>query len=479
MKYFWFILVAALMSLGIAVRFIEVINGNYVLGFDQGRDLLAARSIAVDHKLTLIGAEAGSGYAGLPGIFHGPGYYYLLAMIIWISLGNPYGAIIFLAILSIAVLVGLFRLTKALFGGETAMVVTILAALSPPLSAHARMIWAPNFSGIVVAPYLFSLWWSQRKTTTAVFVASFLAAALYHFEIPMAISAIAGTFLYYFFVLRIREVRLWFFSMMGVIAAFVPMILFIIRHGSRMSMNPSSAVFHPLTEFVGDIRVMLLTIRESFVAPLSWVFILIAFFFAFREKRQESRQYIFALCLLLVGHFLVFYPYRGPVYPHYLTLLYFVYPILAGFALVRLYRHPLGKIAVIILGSVITWNSLLMYPPMIRDDITDYGGTAKVRGKIDAIDWIYRDAGRQSINVLIFSPPVYTYPYEYLFRWYGISTYGYMPGKEKSGITYLLIEPDPEKPWSYKGWLETVIKEGDIIAQVRLPSGFIIEKRRF
>ena len=42
------------------IRVVEVTNGNYVFGFDQGLDFMAARSIAVDHKLTLIGAEAGA-----------------------------------------------------------------------------------------------------------------------------------------------------------------------------------------------------------------------------------------------------------------------------------------------------------------------------------------------------------------------------------------------------------------------------------
>jgi hypothetical protein len=44
-------------------------------------------------------------------------------------------------------------------------------------------------------------------------------------------------------------------------------------------------------------------------------------------------------------------------------------------------------------------------------------------------------------------------------------------------VFYLLIEPDGAKPWSYKGWEETVVKTGTVVWQKTLPSGFIVEKR--
>lgn len=43
----------------------------------------------------------------------------------------------------------------------------------------------------------------------------------------------------------------------------------------------------------------------------------------------------------------------------------------------------------------------------------------------------------------------------------------------------LIIEPDNSKPWSYNGWLETVIADGTIISTVALPTGHIIQKRTF
>ena len=62
-------------------------------------------------------------------------------------------------------------------------------------------------------------------------------------------------------------------------------------------------------------------------------------------------------------------------------------------------------------------------------------------------------------------------------RWAYERKYNYVPHKDKKGLFYLLIEPDSQKSWSYKGWLETVIKTGTILETKELPSGFIIQKR--
>jgi hypothetical protein len=55
-----------------------------------------------------------------------------------------------------------------------------------------------------------------------------------------------------------------------------------------------------------------------------------------------------------------------------------------------------------------------------------------------------------------------------------------MPLDEKKGTAYLIIEEDYSKPWSYKGWLETVIVDGDVEWTRHLkPSELIVQKRIF
>lgn len=482
-------------TLGIALRLIEVANGNYVFGFDQGLDFLAARSIAVDHKVTLIGSEAGAGFAGLPGIFHGPGYRYILALLLSVSAGNPFGAIVFLSILSIAVIWGIFMLCRRVFGTEVAWVAAVLASVSLPLSAQARMIWAPNFSGIITLPFLFALWKSQKRSPLYVFLTSFLAALLYHFEIPMAAPAILGTFFYFLATLKLRTLKTWTAYAGGILLGLSPMILFESRHGwtvlkgivqyaNRTTVSSKVSPFSPFSELLGDGNALFGTIRESFIfiSPVvsvifPWLLIISSIGYVYYEKKETVRQFVSALLIIVAAHFVIFYPYRGPLYSHYLTLLYFVYPILTAYITVKSLRLRATRIITYTLAIILALGVAVKIPKTIAYDIHDYGGTAKIRGKIDAINSIYDHAAGTGFNLLVFTPPVLPHAYDYLLKWHGAKQYGYIPGKELTGTVYLLIEPDPEKPWSYNGWLETVIKKGEIVASWKLPSGFIIEKR--
>ncbi len=107
----------------------------------------------------------------------------------------------------------------------------------------------------------------------------------------------------------------------------------------------------------------------------------------------------------------------------------------------------------------------------------DEGGFAKIKGITSAVDYIYKDANGKPFGLFVFAPPVYTYNYDYVIWWYGKRKYNFIPYQDKKGTFYLLMEPDPAKPTSYKGWMETVIKVGNTLQQKTLPSGLIVEKR--
>ena len=87
------------------------------------------------------------------------------------------------------------------------------------------------------------------------------------------------------------------------------------------------------------------------------------------------------------------------------------------------------------------------------------------RNEIAAIDYVYQQAKGQNFRVYIYLPSVIDYPYQYLFWWYGLKKYGYLPkdyaylpnqpiyisNKEKlpskfaetnSNLVFLIKEPD-------------------------------------
>lgn len=484
--------IAASVATGLLLRSVEVISRNYVFVYDQGLDMMAAYGISVLHKLTLIGAEAGGGFAGLPGIFHGPGYHYLLAALSVLSRGDPYGAMVFLWVAHIAEVAGFYFLGRRLFGKTGGLASAFIAAVSPDFIGMSRVLWAPNFAGPFVLVFLGILLMRRRKSWQEAYLLGIAASGLYHFEIPIAAAAIAGSFLCLLFVERMRRVLLWFAWVCGIVTGVLPLILFDARHGWKTVNGLVAFVLHPVTvtrsapyDIAGNIRAILFHINGVF-PPVSglpfwfWTAVLAgAVSLLIRSDRHAARKRTVLAVGIVIGiHAVLFVPYRNPVYGHYLTLLSYAIVVAAGYIAARLQESKRSGM-VLVLAVLLAAPSLLLYGRTIPADLADSGGTAKIRGKTEAIDAVYAMEQGKPFNLLVFTPPVYTYPYDYLLRWYAQRKYGYLPGNEKKGDTILLIEPDPEKPWSYNGWLETVIKTGTVVSTRTLPNGFIIQKREF
>jgi len=208
-------------------------------------------------------------------------------------------------------------------------------------------------------------------------------------------------------------------------------------------------------------------------------FLVIAFYLTRKEKNAKLKVFIYYLLCLVPISFFVFSFLRNYVYNYYLIHLSLSYIIVFAYLIYASFKQKKNAILVglIVVIVIITVFGVISAVKTSVFDYSDYGGTAKLKGQMAAIDYIYNDAKGKPFGVLVFAPPVYTYPYDYLLWWYGNKKYNYIPYSEKKGTFYLLIEKDPAKPWSYRGWLETVIKSGKIIYTKTLPSGFIIQKR--
>src|SRR3989338_10602662 len=135
------ILLLFILSIALLPRSIEVLNKNYIFGFDQGRDYLAVKNIVIDHKLTLIGSEVGAGAAGLSGIFQGPFHYYFLSIPFILTKGNPYGGVVLMFLFSISSVIFLYFLGKKIFGIVGGIVAALIMSLSPMFIAKARFVW--------------------------------------------------------------------------------------------------------------------------------------------------------------------------------------------------------------------------------------------------------------------------------------------------------------------------------------------------
>jgi 4-amino-4-deoxy-L-arabinose transferase-like glycosyltransferase len=500
------ILAIAIFIWGVALRAVEILNKNYLFGFDQGRDYMAAYSI-LKHKLTLIGAEVGAGSAGISGLFHGPGYYYLIAFMEKIWHGDPYGGLVLMFIFGVGTLMLIYATSKILIGRLGALFALLFISISPNIVSQSRFVWNHHPSTFFVVLSYFFLYKSYKSPKVYFPLALFTAAFIYHFELAIAVPLVIAIILSGIFVIKIRSIRVWIYSFISIAVAFLPMIIFESRHNFmairsmfsyNVSMNHASGnplslgrFLHHLPFYVGNFFGTFTFEFGMIPARLQQLSVLIVLpftvFTVFKESRKTKEVYAFVCSLFVIMLFSwVFFLFlNNAIWDYYLThvRVAFIYIFALGGSYIFnshikvSYKIVTRILFVIFVGILFTGTVFRMYISYSQD-FSDYGRYEKIKGKIAAIDYVYSDAGPNHFNAFVYMPPIYTYPYDYLFLTRGNNRYGFVPGKEKSGLTYLIIEPDNQQIW-YKGWIDTVMSGGQILSEQELPSGQIIQKRLY
>jgi hypothetical protein len=489
---------------GVALRGVEVVSGNYLFGFDHGRDYLAAYAIAELGKLTLIGPEIGAGAAGINGIFHGPGYYYLLAIMYKLFGGDPYGGLFLMFVFGVATLIAMYFLTRNMFGQAVAMFSLFLVGISPLIVSQSRFMWNHHSSSLFVVVSMYMAFLIPKNPRLFGPLSIFIAGIIYHFELAIAVPMVAAVWIALPLVFRVFDWKVYAYSLLATVAAFAPFFLFEWRHGWQAVrsavvylQNGGGSTGITWLSVSGHLQNYLDNARNSFIYGNGYigerVFNVLAIavmlslvWFAAKEKDHTRRKFFGYSLVLAIVSYVIFMALNNQVWDYYLIHLHFVYLFTFAYLFVFLWngmkKSFWAKMGVAFLSFFlvqIIWASGVRMYNNIRYDYTDFGGVEKIKGKKAAIDYVYQDAKGQPFSEFSFMPPIYTYPYDYLFMTYGKDTYGYVPGNQKKGLVYLIVEEDHTKPWTYKGWMETVIGGGDIIETVTLPTGHIIQKRIF
>lgn len=497
LKINFFKLLPILITLAIAVllRGQEVFSNNYLFLIDQGRDMMKVKEIIYDHHPTLIGP-----YTSLGGVFQGPFYYYLISIPAFIFKGDPLGPLVLMLLISVSAMFIAFFWTNKFFGYKTALITFILFAVSPEAIAASTYTWNPHPMWFLITAFAFMLYEiAGGKKKYHLFLWA-MVGLMFHFEMALGVFFLAATLIYMFVFQRKKAINKYFLAGLVIFGLFLlPQIMFDLRHDFLMSksiiplfsgsdqgliVKGESTSYLKLLEnhkgaFINNFN-SAFAVSGSLKSFLPILFIISVFFFSFSKKTKilSRKEHLFITALAEITAIIIiltfFYPF--PIRYWFLTGFQSLYILVAGILLSKLFNYGWGKVVLTIIflsfsGFIIgKLNTLYFNPP-------DEGGTAKIKGKKEAIDYIYKDADGRPFGLLVFTPPVNTDAYDYLIWWYGNNKYNYLPYREKKGTFYLLIEIDSSKPWSYKGWLETVIKSGKVIETKTLPSGFVVQKR--
>lgn len=479
--------------IALLLRGLELYVHNYLFLYDHGIYYEDVRHMVEEGKPRLVGT-----FSPIPGVFQGPYFYYGLSIFYVLYNGDPYGGQVYMVIAGLLAIIVSYVLAKKILGLPYGLVVAFLFGLSPAAVAASRMLWPPYLLFLLMPFYIYFLVKACYGSAKSFILCILFASLIFSFEIPSGLVLFLPAFAFFWWYQKKRlNTQLVIKSSVAALIPVMPVIIFNVRH-DNLALKGIMGVFRGVyssgagyasylestTEHMGS---FMLNFSSSFFwYPLPnyaayglLIVVLFSSAYLFHRKLLSGEEKITLHILLGIPLlvFIQFIPFKNVLWSWYLVMLHPVYLFLVGLLLYKLSSIKLGRTIFIAVLLLLVSQAVKQLHFISTKEIHDNGGAAKIQGKLEAIDAIYADANGHPFNVLVFMPPVYTYPYDYLFTWYGKKKYGYIPGKEKEGNFYLLIEPDPSKEWSYKGWEETVIKEGTVEWTKKLPSGLIVEKR--
>ncbi len=483
------IILFIILLIGILLRINGTVTNSFAFTYDVGRDMLALQQIVYHYKIPLIGFTT-----GMPGIFYGPWWYFLLVPSFVLSGGDPRFVASFIALLGIVTILLMYYVGKKTDGTYLGITLALLVSFSPVLIGLSSQIWNPDVAPFYIAlSLLVILRILEKPGKLMFFFLGVLSGLLIDTEIVFGLLLFVSYCIGLPIVAR-RKVftRQVVFFVAGLLLIFSPRILFEFRHQFLMTKaiinmlaqigNTSGSSSSPL--FVKD-AIFFNQFSDALAGPshlagIVLLIILFALLIIFARKVRGKEQQLLFLSLITIAIFIIGISFfKHDIWSHYLIGLPMFYILALGIILNQTRKHlRFGNILFVI--SLFILSLINLQPIQLIKSYQQplYIGDASVyRNQLAVLDLVYQKAHGQPFNEIVYTPPIYDYPYQYLFSWYGPRVYHYAPSIKKEKLLFVIIEPDTEHPTLLLDWIKLREHDGVIRQEWKLKSGITIQER--
>lgn len=448
--------------------------------YDQARDALESMKIWTSDPFKLRGPAT-----DIPGITHGPLYWYLISPFYYFSSGNVYVVKVLLILLNLMGIGIIYWIAKDVFKNKlVGLVSASIYAVSFEVIQYAKWLSNPSPAVITIPLSYFGLWMIYTKRNIG-YILFFVSWALsVHFQFFLTYQILLFIALLIYQVIRAKKDIGWTYLIAGVVCAVIILSPFIVAE-IKFDFSGIRAIVGFLSEPKPLVRsfteILFLYIDKIALAFYYSVFglnlagaglIMLMMFIGVSYEVINSKRWVREMVFLVIWLLSPFILASFEKNNFYFLIIGTVYPVilLTSYFLVKIWSTKYRAYAVLFFVLLILGNLKLITTynktgePLFSVQMMLYGDEKTV------IDWIYNDAGGKEFGINTVTNPLFiNTTWAFLFDGYARRTYHYMPvwlgyqqdgnyGAEvkfngiipKIGMSYyLIIEPPRGIPDTY------------------------------
>lgn len=438
--------------------------GHVTFWYDNARDIQTAWNNL--QKPTLIGPTS-----GIPGIFYGPYWIWLLSLGVLIS-KDPVVVAFITATIPYFILFPLiwFRFSK--FFGLTAVIIGWLLFMLSTGLIYSTQLWNPYPAPLLTLAVVYLLITVDHKKIVksqlllSALIGFFLGIVI-NFHISFGIGLLCGIliFLLWDFGIALFKTnkhsrkqqiitRIVYYASIGAgfFVAYLPALLFEVRHGFQQTQ----VLLNALTQYGDVVAIKGLSkplILQEFintfgkilqvpdvVATILIILLLLTFLILLLRKNvtltQIEKRIAMIILSLLCGIMFIYFTARNPVWDYHFIGVDLILLLALTFLIAKI---KIAKIAAVVL-------MLFIVVSVSYNHFTKSIHSSGLNEQKAIVNIIKDDAQNSDYTVIAYSSSIYMHEYSYLFRWIANKKISFDPSANSSANTLYLIIPSKDDP---------------------------------
>ncbi len=438
--------------------FFKIWLGEFAFWYDPARDLLSA----VDNlsKPTLIGPTS-----GIPGVFYGPYWIWLLSLGTFFSL-DP--RVVTLIAITVPYII-LFPFILWRFSSTLSPLVLSLLWLLFLLGFNNYFtdLWNPHLAPLLIIATIFLIFSlnhsvSIRNLLTTV-VAGFTMGLVMNFHLSFGIGMFFGIIMYligeniYFFIKTKKKksfilptILLLSPFFLGIVFSFAPFLLFEIRHQFLQTTTLLNALFH----YGGVVSLqglshteILLKFLESMAKLvqipilLAGIFLLVGlvhYLISYKKRKDQIKgneiKLLSIVSSITLGVLFIYLTAKNPIWDYHFIGVEVLFLLLIG---IIINKSSLLKKILTVWVVILVMISMYAFFSKVGKEHTVIAGTLIAKQKV--VEQVLKEAGGTDYTVFAYNPAIYTYDYSYLFKWMDGKDVSYRPELVPTGKDVVFI----------------------------------------